>query len=74
MSLIKVVSLFCCLFSLLFFIHLKINQHERQKAYKDGYNDGMASISPDYCLKEFAQHNTVRLRRVQRNYCKGITK
>ena len=74
MSWIKYLIIWCLFtisFLLLYAFHLDI---ERDKAYQQGYDDGMAAISPDYCLKEFSQNNTRKFRYIQRQYCKGVTK
>jgi hypothetical protein len=45
-----------------------------KEAYDRGYEDGMVSISPDYCLKEFSGNSKPKFRYIQRQYCKGISK
>lgn len=45
-----------------------------KEAYDRGYDDGMVSISPDYCLKEFSKNDKPKFRYIQRQYCKGISK
>jgi hypothetical protein len=45
-----------------------------KEAYDRGFDDGMVSISPDYCLKEFSKNDKPKFRYIQRQYCKGISK
>lgn len=74
MSLIK-VSIFVCLSIISFvFLHIYLVGIEKDKAYNQGYDDGMTAISPDYCLKEFSQNDKKKFRYIQRQYCKGIQK
>jgi hypothetical protein len=54
-------------------INSAINQKVKE-AYDRGYDDGMVSISPDYCLKEFSRNDKPKFRYIQRQYCKGISK
>jgi hypothetical protein len=66
---------FVCLFVVGFvLIHVYLVGIEKDKAYQQGYDDGMAAISPDYCLKEFSQNDTRKFRYIQRQYCKGIVR
>jgi hypothetical protein len=45
-----------------------------KEAYDRGFDAGMVSISPDYCLKEFSRNDKPKFRYIQRQYCKGISK
>ena len=74
MSLIKVYILVCLLITGFVLIHIYLIGIEKDKAYNQGYNDGMTAISPDYCLKEFSQNDKKKFRYIQRQYCKGISK
>lgn len=74
MSLIK-VFIFCCLLITGFVvIYVYMIGVATDKAYNQGYDDGMAAISPDYCLKEFSGNSTKKFRYIQRQYCKGIVR
>ncbi len=55
-------------------IHIYLVGIETDKAYDRGFDDGMVSISPDYCLKEFSRNDKPKFRYIQRQYCKGISK
>jgi hypothetical protein len=55
-------------------IHIYLVGIETDKAYNQGFEDGMVSISPDYCLKEFSRNDKPKFRYIQRQYCKGISK
>ena len=76
MSLSKMLIFGCCLVITWFvvYFHLWYLDKEKRKAYNEGYNDGMVSISPDYCLKEFSNNSTRKFRYIQRQYCRGIQK
>jgi hypothetical protein len=55
-------------------IHIYLVGIETDKAYDRGFDDGMVSISPDYCLKEFSGNDTKKFRYIKRQYCKGSSK
>lgn len=74
MSLIKQLALVCLLITGFIYSHIYSLGIETDKAYNQGYDDGMAAISPDYCLKEFSQNDKKKFRYIQRQYCKGISK
>lgn len=74
MSLTKVFIFVCLLITGFVLIHIKLVGIETDKSYNQGYNDGMAAISPDYCLKEFSGNSTKKFRYIQRQYCRGIQK
>ena len=72
MSLAKYVALFCLMLTGFVLIHTYLVGIEKDKAYNQGYDDGMVAISPDYCLKEFSKNDKKKFRYIQRQYCKGI--
>lgn len=74
MSLIKVFALVCLMITGFVLIHAYLLGIEKDKAYQQGYDDGMAAISPDYCLKEFSNNDKKKFRYIQRQYCKGIVR
>ena len=74
MSLIKVFALVVFIWIVSIITHHYLVGIEKDKAYQQGYDDGMAAISPDYCLKEFSQNDTKKFRYIQRQYCKGIVR
>lgn len=74
MSLDKVSIFGCLLITGFVVIHVYLVGIATDKAYNQGYDDGMAAISPDYCLKEFSGNSTKKFRYIQRQYCQGIAK
>ncbi len=74
MSLIKVSIFSCLLITGFVVIHVYLVGIAADKAYNQGYDDGMTAISPDYCLKEFSKNDKKKFRYIQRQYCKGIQK
>jgi hypothetical protein len=73
MSLIKWLILGCLLI-IGFSIFERYKNLEVRKAYDEGYNDGMIAVSPDYCLKVFANNDAPKFRYIKRQYCKGEQK
>ena len=74
MQVMKIISLIGLLITGFVVIHIYLVGIEKDKAYNQGYEDGMVSISPDYCLKEFSRNDKKKFRYIQRQYCKGISK
>jgi hypothetical protein len=74
MSLYKVYILVCLLIVGFVLTHIYLVGIETDKAYAQGYDDGMVSISPDYCLKEFSGNDAPKFRYIKRQYCKGTSK
>ena len=74
MSLIKQLAFVCLLITGFVLIHTYLVGIEKDKAYNQGYDDGMIAISPDYCLKEFSRNDKKKFRYIQRQYCRGVTK
>jgi len=74
MSSAKYVALFCLMLTGFVFLHTYLVGIETDKAYQQGYDDGMVAISPDYCLKEFSNNSKKKFRYIQRQYCQGIQK
>jgi hypothetical protein len=70
----KTVSLVGLVITVFVILHLYLVEIETDKAYNLGFEDGMVSISPDYCLKEFSRNDKKKFRYIQRQYCKGISK
>jgi hypothetical protein len=74
MQVMKIIILIGLLITGFVVIHLHLVGVETDKAYNQGFEDGMVSISPDYCLKEFSRNDKKKFRYIQRQYCKGISK
>jgi hypothetical protein len=74
MSLIKVYILVCLLIVGFVLTHIRVVGIERDKAYQQGYDEGMVAISPDYCLKVFSNNDAPKFRYIKRQYCKGSQK
>jgi hypothetical protein len=74
MSLIKVYILVCLLIVGFVLTHIRVVGIEIDRAYNEGYNDGMVAISPDYCLKVFSNNDAPKFRYIKRQYCKGSQK
>ena len=74
MSLHKVYILICLLIVGFVLTHIRVVGIETDKAYDRGFDDGMVSIAPDYCLKVFSNNDAPKFRYIKRQYCKGSSK